>query len=399
MNALDTAHLLAVAHGAMDDAVNFFVRGHVGEVRTWGDRDLVTEARLAVEHHVRDHLRENAPGIGFLGKETGAVGDQNVYWVLDPVNGITNFVRGVPLCAATLGLVCDGQTVLGVIDTPFLGHRYWATRGNGAFRDGYPIAPSGTAALEESLISIGDHEAEKGAATRTRARAVLEQALSQRAQQVRRIGSSAVELAWVADGTLDASLMLKNRGLETAAGAIIAREAGALVVDADGRPHSTNSPCAIAMTPGLRDVLLPLVCVVSGTQRWPASAATRASGSVARSGAGRAVGATAFLATIGVGIGDDDTADTVAEKEFSSPTDARSWIEHELPVASFPAWVSQRPRGSAGVFLFGAVQRGDYVPEVDGGIVWQPDENSADDLEAYLVGGQVRWRGTPGTAV
>ncbi|GAA3436954.1 hypothetical protein ACFFS4_13760 [Kutzneria kofuensis] len=119
----------------------------------------------------------------------------------------------------------------------------------------------------------------------------------------------------------------------------------------------------------------------------------------AQPAAERVAGATAFLATIGVGIGDDDTADTVAEKEFSSSRDAQTWIEQELPVAEFPTWVVQRPRGAAGAFLFGAVQRGRYEPEACGCVVWQAEEGSADDVEAYLVEGQVRWRDAQGMAV
>ncbi|MEC3978912.1 hypothetical protein [Amycolatopsis sp. H20-H5] len=110
-------------------------------------------------------------------------------------------------------------------------------------------------------------------------------------------------------------------------------------------------------------------------------------------------GATAFLATICVGIGDNDTADMVAERAFPSSRDARSWVEQELPVAEFPIWVAKRPRGTAGAFLFGAVQRGHYVPTAEGQIAWQVGESSTDDTEAYLVDGQVRWRGAPNAVV
>jgi myo-inositol-1(or 4)-monophosphatase len=399
MSALDTAHLLVVAQDAMDNAVKLLMRSQTGEVRTKGNRDLVTEVEVAVEHLVRDHLAAHTPDIGFLGEETGAAGDPNVYWVLDPVDGTANFVHGVPLCAVVLGLVHDDQPVLGVIDTPFLGHRYWATKGHGAFRDGVPIAVSRSTTLENSMIALSDYGSGDGGTARTRASAKLDRVFSHRAQRVRRIGSSAVELAWVADGKLDASLTLGNRSWDTAAGAIIAREAGALVVDADGSQHSTSSRCAIAITPGLRDVLLPLLRIVRGTGYWPTSATDGDATSVADLAGERVTATTAFLATIGVGIGDDDTAATVAERAFPSSRDARSWVEQELLVAEFPMWVAKRPRGTAGAFLFGAVQCGRQVSTVEGRIAWQVGENSADDTEAYLVDGQVQWRSSPDAVV
>ncbi|MDX8036926.1 inositol monophosphatase family protein [Lentzea sp. BCCO 10_0856] len=399
MSTFDTARLLDVAHGAMDKAIKLLMCNQTGEVQAKGDRDLVTEVELDIERLVREHLREQTPEVGFVGEETGATGNPDAYWVLVPVDGTVNFVHGVPLCAVVLGLVHADQPVLGVIDTPFLRHRYWATRGHGAFRDGEPIAVSRTRTLEESLISLSDYGAGQGGAARTRASAKLDQALSQRAQRVRRTGSSAVELAWVADGALDASLTLSNRSWDTAAGAIIAREAGALVVDANGSQHNMSSRCAVAVTPSLGGALLPLLRVLRGTRYWPISAIDDESGSTARSAGERVVGDTAFLATIGVGIGDDDTADTVAEKEFSSSRDAQTWIERELPAAEFPAWVVRRPRGAAGAFLFGAVQRGRYDMEANGCVAWQMEERSVDDVEAYLVEGQVQWRNAQGAAV
>ncbi|WP_233223459.1 inositol monophosphatase family protein [Amycolatopsis sp. CA-128772] len=270
-STFDAARLLDVALGAMDKAINILMRDQAGEVRAKGDRDLVTDVELAIERLVRDHLQDQTPDVGFVGEETGATGNPDVYWVLDPVDGTANFVHGVPLCAVALGLVHADQPLLGVIDTPFLHHRYWATIGHGAFRDGDLIAVSRTKNLEDSLISLSDYGSGEGGVARTRASARLDQTLSRRAQRVRRLGSSALELAWVADGTLDASLTLGNRSWDTAAGAIIAREAGALVVDADGSQHNTSSRCAVAVTPSLADTLLPLLRILCGTRYWPIS--------------------------------------------------------------------------------------------------------------------------------
>ncbi|WP_409495984.1 inositol monophosphatase family protein [Amycolatopsis sp. cmx-11-12] len=400
MSTLDMPALLGAAQAAMDKAVETLMHSQHAEVRTKGDRDLVTDVELGIEHLVRDHLQEHSPDIGFLGEETGAAGDPNVYWVLDPVDGTANFVHGVPLCAVVLGLVQSSQPVLGVVDLPFIGHRYWAVRGGGAFRNGKPIAVSGTSAIGEAMISLSDYGKGDGGAVRIRTSFELDRALTKRAQRVRRLGSSAVELVWVADGTLDASLTLGNHSWDTAAGAVIALEAGALVVDADGSPHSTNSRSVIATTPARQDTLLPLVQIVRGTPYWPAPTPIGIDHQVggSRQSAKHKVGTTTFKATIGIGIGDDDTVDAITEVEFFTSDEARSWIEQTLPETEFPEWVKQRPFGPAGAFILGSIQQGSYVAVPDD-VAWVPKDSTAEDLDAVLAEGRVRWCGSPDAAV
>jgi hypothetical protein len=110
-------------------------------------------------------------------------------------------------------------------------------------------------------------------------------------------------------------------------------------------------------------------------------------------------GVTAFLATIGVGVGGDDTADTVGEAEFATIGEARSWVERMLPTAQFPEWIERQPHGSLGAFLFGSIQRGHQIAAHDGSVSWVSDLNSAEDLNADLVDGRVHWRSEPETLV
>ncbi len=103
------------------------------------------------------------------------------------------------------------------------------------------------------------------------------------------------------------------------------------------------------------------------------------------------LGAAAWRTYIMVGIGDDDTADCVAEDEFDSEQAARAWVEHQLPVAQLPDWVLDRPHGGAGAFLYGSITRGIYTHQGRSGVAWEPDADDPVDLDADLIEGDVRW--------
>ncbi|GLZ30899.1 hypothetical protein Lesp02_30880 [Lentzea sp. NBRC 105346] len=112
------------------------------------------------------------------------------------------------------------------------------------------------------------------------------------------------------------------------------------------------------------------------------------------------IGTAAFCATIGVGIGDDDTVDTIVDGRFDTANEARLWIEQTLPKTPFPDWVMHRPFGSAGAFLLGSIQAGSYVSGPDGtNTVWLASENAGVDVDAVLVDGRVQWLRDPDAAV
>lgn len=130
----------------------------VGAVQAKGDRDMVSEIDFAVEERVRTFLQKETPEIGFLGEESGGEGAGGALtWALDPVDGTANLVSGVPLCGVSLGLIADSRSVLGVIDLPFLGQRYRAVEGHGAYCGDDRIRPRGTTALHEAIVAIGDY--------------------------------------------------------------------------------------------------------------------------------------------------------------------------------------------------------------------------------------------------
>jgi myo-inositol-1(or 4)-monophosphatase len=256
----DYSDLLTIASTAVDMASELIRTHRPGALIAKGDRDMATDVDLDVEQRVRSFLREATPNIGFLGEEEGSLGhNSDLTWALDPIDGTANFVHGIPLCGVSLGLVQDGKPVLGVIDLPFLATRYSGVENLGARANGRPIAVSETVELREAVIAIGDYAVGDNAEQRNRLRLAVTSRLAAQAQRVRMHGSAAVDLAWLAHGKIDAIVTLSNKPWDMAAGVVIAREAGAQIVDKDGSRHSLQSEATIGAGPGLIDKVLRLV--------------------------------------------------------------------------------------------------------------------------------------------
>ncbi|PRY35135.1 inositol monophosphatase family protein [Umezawaea tangerina] len=223
-----------------------------------GERDMVTDVDLAVEDAVQAFLARETPEIGVLGEEHGRSGpaDDSLWWALDPVDGTANLARGIPLCAVSLGLVAGRRGVLAAIDAPFLGVTYSAVQGGGAFVGEERVRASAVDDVAEAVISIGDFARGEGAEAKNAVRMALLSRLGARAQRIRMIGTAAIDLAWVAQGRLDASVILANMPWDTLAGVLLVREAGGVVVDLDDTEHTADSAATIAVCAGLRQELL-----------------------------------------------------------------------------------------------------------------------------------------------
>jgi len=122
-------------------------------VDTKPDLTPVTDADRTVERMMRERIARDRPGEGVLGEEEGDDGG-SVRWIVDPIDGTKNFSRGIPVWASLVALERDGRVVCGVASAPALGHRWWAARGEGAFRDGERIEVSLIAKLEEATVSF-----------------------------------------------------------------------------------------------------------------------------------------------------------------------------------------------------------------------------------------------------
>jgi myo-inositol-1(or 4)-monophosphatase len=225
-----------------------------------GDRDLTSDVDIAVEKFVRSFLHEHTPGLGFLGEEGGGTDQTDgLRWVLDPIDGTINFIHGLPLCAVSLSLLKDDSAIVGVIDMPFLETQYYALINRGAYVKNQRLHVSTTHTLNAALVSIDQYTFGAGSEYINLMRRRLVEYLVPRVQRVRMLGASSIDLAWTAHGRLDACIMLGNKPWDTSAGVLIAREAGARVLDLHGANHAMNSSATIAVTPSLEHELMTAV--------------------------------------------------------------------------------------------------------------------------------------------
>jgi myo-inositol-1(or 4)-monophosphatase len=235
-------------------------RSHIGALISKGDRDFATDIDLQIESAIRRRLSAAAPGVTFLGEEEGGAGGfERPCWVLDPIDGTINFARGHPLCTISLSLVVDGQPVLGIIEAPFLGERFIARRGEGAFLNGRPIATCEVPGLHEAMVGVADFKVGVGSEEENRVHLAVLERLAGESLRVRMLGSAALDLAWLACGRLNATLMLSNLPWDVTAGLLLVREAGGRVFDYDGSEHDAESRYTLASVPSLAERLCQIV--------------------------------------------------------------------------------------------------------------------------------------------
>lgn len=259
---LNLDRLVDVANGALDIAVEILREAPgYGHLTPKGDRDYASDLDFKVERQLREHLHTATPEIGFLGEEEGVSGrTDGPRWALDPIDGTVNFVHGVPLYAVSLALISDSQPVLGVVAVPTQHVRYQAATGRGALANGRPLAhPPPPTRLGEAVVAIGDYAVGESAEVRNRARLDLTSHLAGSVLRVRMLGSAAVDLAWLAEGRLDATITLSNRTWDMAAGVVLARETGHKVVDAAGQEYTIHSSATVAARPEFLPLLLAQV--------------------------------------------------------------------------------------------------------------------------------------------
>jgi myo-inositol-1(or 4)-monophosphatase len=254
--------LATIARDAVALGVDLVRNATPHQVTEKSDRDTVTDVDFKVEQEIRAHLHRLTPEIGFLGEEEGSSGDTELTWTLDPIDGTSNFAHGLPLCAVSLALVQDGRPIVAETVAPFLDLRYSAVSGGGSFVNGQRMRASRTSELSKAIVSIGDYAVGEGAAQKNEQRIRLTALLAERVERVRMFGSAALDLAWVAEGRTDAAVILANKPWDTAAGVLLAREAGALVLDSAGEQHSFSSAETIVTCSGITDSVLSIVRIM-----------------------------------------------------------------------------------------------------------------------------------------
>jgi myo-inositol-1(or 4)-monophosphatase len=221
--------------------------GEVAELQVSkkGAADYVSAADLKAEQTLFEELLRARPGYGFLGEERGMIEgtDKTHTWVVDPLDGTTNFLHAMPHFAINIALRREGVVVAGVTYNPATSDLFWAERGRGAFLNDRRLRVAARTRFEEAVFATGIPF--MGHGQHARFLKELHQ-ISQRVSGVRRVGAAALDLAWVAAGRFDGFWERDLNAWDLAAGILLVTEAGGRVTDADGGedPLATGSVCA-----------------------------------------------------------------------------------------------------------------------------------------------------------
>ncbi|KEY53254.1 myo-inositol-1-monophosphatase [Agrobacterium tumefaciens] len=210
---------VAIIEEAMGLALRFFEARDAIATRTKGFQDFVSEADTTVEKLVRDRLAAAFPGETVLGEEMGGVAD-DAYWIIDPIDGTANFLRGSPLWGISLGFVRNGRPELGVVAMPIFKDIYAAADGTGLMLNGKPLARH-VPFEDVQVMSLGD-----SAAADAEEVAALSVGLRHAGWVVESIRSTSIGLAFAARGIFDGHLQKLTTMWDIAGGVVLAREAG-----------------------------------------------------------------------------------------------------------------------------------------------------------------------------
>ncbi len=274
----DLDKALQVAGLAADQAVQILLK-YYGNLRDISEKEhagLVSEADRESETLIVNCLRSYFPDHQFLGEESGLSSGMgtshkiknveetgknqttvslgtNPIWIIDPLDGTTNYVHRFPVFCVSIALQVEGRVVVGLVDAPMLQMRFHAISGRGAFLNRKPITVSSRQAFKDGLFATGfsstDHALER--------QFELIKATIQEARGIRRAGAAALDLCFVAEGVFDCFWEKNLQPWDTAAGALIATEAGAVVTDFEGRPfRPTQMKDIVAGNPTLHAEIL-----------------------------------------------------------------------------------------------------------------------------------------------
>lgn len=215
-------------------------------VETKGRNDFVSEVDRMAEQEIISILRKAYPNHSILGEETGASGEDEYQWIIDPLDGTTNFLYGVPHFAVSIALRHRNRLEVGVIYDPVRQELWTASRGSGAQLDGRRIRVAQRQDLNGTLLGTGfPHRAQQ----HIDAYLGMFKALSQHAADIRRPGAAALDLAYVAAGRFDGFWEIGLAPWDIAAGLLLIQEAGGVVGDFTGGPGHFKSGNVVAGNP------------------------------------------------------------------------------------------------------------------------------------------------------
>ncbi len=222
-----------------------------------GMNNLVTEADHAAEKAIIDVIRQEYPDHFILSEETGELKTESEFkWIIDPIDGTVNFSNGIPLCCVSIALEKNGEMLLGCVYNPLMDEFYFAQKGMGAFLNDKKITVSNKTEVIKSCLVTGFPytylDAPNGPLQ------VFEK-LVRRGVPVRRLGSAAIDLCWVAAGRFDGFYEHNLQAWDSAAGFLMVEEAGGKVTDFKGNPYSPYQPHLLATNGNIHDELRSII--------------------------------------------------------------------------------------------------------------------------------------------
>ena len=230
--------------------------GKIRSVRKKGAIDLVTEADTGSEAAIIETIRQAFPDHAILAEESGAHVGSGGRWIIDPLDGTTNFAHGLPLFCVSIAFALDDDILLGIVLAPLMDELFIGIKGQGAQRNGTSISVSDSRSLEDSLLVTGfpydHHTIFEGMMAR------FSRCLSA-TRGVRRLGSAALDLCYVACGRFDGFWEQHLNPWDTAAGYLICREAGARITNFSDKPFTINMDEIVSTNGAIHDELLTLL--------------------------------------------------------------------------------------------------------------------------------------------
>jgi myo-inositol-1(or 4)-monophosphatase len=247
----DAARRSALAAGAF--VRERFVAGRTGRILAKGEKDFVTEVDTASEAMIKETLAAAFPSIGFLAEESAAAQTGESFWIIDPLDGTTNFIHGYPSIGVSIALMDRRRITVACVYDPLREELFEAEAGGGATLNGAPIRVSGATGLEASLLGTGFPF---GAPQHLDAYLGVFKDLFHGCRDIRRAGAAVLDLSHVAAGRLDGFWELYLKPWDMAAGALIVSEAGGIVSDFFGRDDFLESGNIVAASPAIFDSIV-----------------------------------------------------------------------------------------------------------------------------------------------
>jgi len=231
--------------------------GKINQIRMKGAIDLVTEADLQAEKTILAIIDRSFPEDSILTEEAGANDKESErLWIIDPLDGTTNFAHRFPFFAVSIGLRVEKEMVLGIVYNPCSDDFYMALKGQGAYHNNQPMQVSQVKAIKESLLVTGFsykvHDSPDSELD-------IFRKMIMRAQGLRRPGSAALDLCYVAAGICDGFWEQDLHPWDTAAGSLIVREAGGVVSDYKNQPYDPFQKSILAGNPHIHKAMLEIV--------------------------------------------------------------------------------------------------------------------------------------------